>query len=346
LSRTFDKGLVVGKFCPLHRGHQLVIDRAIARCRQTVLLSYTNPVFPRCGAAARRRWLETLYPDAIVLVPDADLPSNDADAEIHRRFVAQMLARDGHEVDAVFTSESYGEPFALALARLQEERTGHTHRVAHVPVDPGRLQFPICGTQLRGAVGPFEGLLSGVVAADMVARICLLGGESTGKTILAQALAAALGEPWVPEYGRERWEERGGRLAVADLADIGREQVRREEVASLVANRFVVCDTSPLTTLFYSLDLFGRAAPGLEALAMRTYDLVVLCGAEFGFVQDGTRRDSAFREKGQGWYREALAARGMGWIEVTGAVPQRLDRLLAQAREIGLRYDAASPRQA
>ena len=346
MSRTFDKGLVVGKFCPLHRGHQLVIDRAVASCRETVLLSYTNPRFPRCGASTRRRWLETLFPDAIVVVPDVDLPSNDAGAEVHRRFVATILAGHGHEVDAVFTSESYGEPFALALARLQEERTGHTHRVAHVPVDPGRVQFPISGTQLRGAVGPFQGLLSGVVAADMVSRICLLGGESTGKTILAQALAAALGEPWVPEFGRERWVERGGQLALEDLADIGREQVQREEAASLVANRFVVCDTSPLTTLFYSLVLFGKAAPGLEKLALRPYDLVVLCGDEFEFVQDGTRRNSAFREKGQAWYREALAARGMDWIEVTGVVPQRLDRLIAQVDEIRLRYDAASPRQA
>jgi nicotinamide riboside kinase len=40
-----------------------------------------------------------------------------------------------------------------------------------------------------------------------VRRIALLGGESSGKTTLARALAQSLGTSWVPEYGRQRWEE-------------------------------------------------------------------------------------------------------------------------------------------
>jgi HTH-type transcriptional repressor of NAD biosynthesis genes len=34
-------------------------------------------------------------------------------------------------------------------------------------------------------------------------RVCLLGGESSGKTTLALALGRALSEPVVEEYGRE-----------------------------------------------------------------------------------------------------------------------------------------------
>ncbi len=33
-------------------------------------------------------------------------------------------------------------------------------------------------------------------------RVCLLGAESTGKSTLAEALAAAYETLWVPEYGR------------------------------------------------------------------------------------------------------------------------------------------------
>ncbi|MFS2019786.1 AAA family ATPase, partial [Massilia sp. CT11-108] len=36
-----------------------------------------------------------------------------------------------------------------------------------------------------------------------VARVALLGAESTGKSTLAQALAARYGTLWVPEYLRE-----------------------------------------------------------------------------------------------------------------------------------------------
>ena len=38
-------------------------------------------------------------------------------------------------------------------------------------------------------------------------RLALLGGESSGKTTLAIALAERLHVAWVPEYGRQRWEQ-------------------------------------------------------------------------------------------------------------------------------------------
>ena len=39
-------GLVVGKFSPLHRGHELVIGAAFAHCAEVVVLSYSRPEFP------------------------------------------------------------------------------------------------------------------------------------------------------------------------------------------------------------------------------------------------------------------------------------------------------------
>ncbi|HSI61697.1 MAG TPA: ATPase, partial [Candidatus Saccharimonadia bacterium] len=32
MSRRFSSGLVVGKFAPLHRGHEMVIRRAMEEC--------------------------------------------------------------------------------------------------------------------------------------------------------------------------------------------------------------------------------------------------------------------------------------------------------------------------
>ena len=174
-------------------------------------------------------------------------------------------------------------------------------------------------------------------APHVARRICLLGGESTGKTSLAEALAQVLDEPWVPEYGRELWEARGGSLEFEELLHIARVQVAREEQAERLARQYLVCDTSPLTTLFYSLELFGRADPRLEALARRPYDLVVLCGEDFAFVQDGWRRDPDFRHRGQSWYQERLAEYGMSWFEVHGPLADRVRRMRELLLMKGLR---------
>ena len=44
----FRRGLVVGKFCPLHLGHELLIRRAQTECEELVVLSYTKPGFAGC----------------------------------------------------------------------------------------------------------------------------------------------------------------------------------------------------------------------------------------------------------------------------------------------------------
>lgn len=62
----------------------------------------------------------------------------------------------------------------------------------------------------------------------------------------------------VSEYGRDLWDEKSGRLAFEDMRHIAEVQIQREESAALRANRFAFCDTSPLTTLFYSHHLFGK----------------------------------------------------------------------------------------
>ncbi|MDP3615664.1 MAG: ATP-binding protein, partial [Rubrivivax sp.] len=129
----------------------------------------------------------------------------------------------------------------------------------------------------------------------VVRRIALLGGESSGKTTLARALAGHLGTVWVPEYGRQLWEERRQTLAVDELLHVARTQMAWENDHATRAKGWLVCDTTPLTTLQYCLHDHGQAPAELHALAQRRYDLTVLCLPDFDFVQDGCRRDDAYR---------------------------------------------------
>src|SRR5262249_32847128 len=132
---------------------------------------------------------------------------------------------------------------------------------------------------------------------------------------------------WVAEHGRERWEACGGALAFDDLEAIGERQVALEEAALGGAHRFLFCDTTPLTTLFYSHDLFGRASERLVELAERAYDRVVLCAPDFPFVQDGTRRDATFRERQHAWYEAELGRRGIPAATACGTLDERVEQI-------------------
>lgn len=338
------RGLVVGKLAPLHRGHELVIGRALAECDEVVVLSWARPEPPGCEAHRRACWLRALFPSVRAVVVTDELlaaraggelvgwrvPPDDGPAEVQRRFTG-LLCRDllGVEVDAVYSSETYGEGLAATLTAFFAGEKGDTARapVRHVAVDPARAAVPISGRAIRADVHGHRRWLSPAVYGSFVERVAILGGESSGKTTLAAALAARLGTSWVAEYGRERWEECAGELVYDDLETIAERQVEREEVALLSSYRRLVCDTTPLTTLYYSLDLFGRASERLVELAERRYDHVVLCAPDFHFVQDGTRRDDDFRARQHAWYEAELARRGIGWVTACGSLGERVEQI-------------------
>lgn len=165
-----------------------------------------------------------------------------------------------------------------------------------------------------------------------VRRIALLGGESSGKTTLAEALAGELHTRWVPEYGRQRWEELRHTLDPDELLHVARHQVELEDEAARAAAaegaRWLVCDTTPLTTLQYCLHDFGQAPPELQRLARRDYDLTAVCEPDFDFVQDGCRRDDHFRREQHAWTLAQLASRHVPWFAATGPVAQRVQQVL------------------
>jgi NadR type nicotinamide-nucleotide adenylyltransferase len=335
---VFPLGLVVGKFAPLHLGHEWLVEQAAARCDRLLVLSYTRPEFDRCGVAHRRAWLAARFPAHECLVVDErwlsdacqarglvlrHMPDNDAPDAVQQDWLAWLLCHVlQRRPDAFFCSEDY----ALATARTLSRAFGKA--VAAVVVDRARLHVPISASAIRNAPELARRWTAPEVAAAFVRRVALLGGESSGKTTLAAALAGALATNWVAEYGRELWERQGG-LAEPDLLKIAREQIVREDRAALTAGPWLVCDTSPLTTCGYSHWMFGRADPELARLAERPYDAIILCCPDFAFVQDGTRQDEGFRLRQHTWYLERLWCRATPWLAASGSLEQRVAQALS-----------------
>lgn len=225
----------------------------------------------------------------------------------------------------MFTSEDYGDGFAEALTCYFLEHGSRRTPVHHVCVDNSRTAVPISGTRLRGDPRVRRKFLAEPVRTSLVERVAVPGGESSGKTDLAQALAERLGTEWVPEYGRELWDARAGRLHLAGMIDIATVQIEREARAAVRAERWLICDTTPLTTAFYSMEMFETVDERLQDLASRAYRHILLCAPDFAFVQDGTRRDAKFRQRQHEWYVRELSGRGIGFAVLAGSLESRVE---------------------
>ncbi|MGB3541985.1 AAA family ATPase, partial [Rubrivirga sp.] len=272
----FARGLVVGTFAPLHRGHQLVIETARAACDHVTVMTWANPDVPGMPTEVRAGWLRTLYPDLEVVALTAEIyPPDDAPDAVQQAFTAAHLP---HPVDAVFTSEAYGD----ALARVLE--------AVHVSVDPDRRHVPISGTQIRADLSRHMTDLDPVVRAHFVQRVVFLGAESTGKSTLVDALGAATGEPTVEEVGRTLWVEAGGDLPLSEYVTICREHVALEDAAVERAKRFVFVDTNAITTQQYAFFFFGECPAEVQTYADRCrerYAWTFVCAPDIPFDQDG-----------------------------------------------------------
>ncbi|WP_286743033.1 AAA family ATPase [Aquabacterium sp. UBA2148] len=340
-------GLVVGKFSPLHLGHEHVIGRAQQACEQVLVLGYSQPSFAGCERARREAWVQRRFPGVINIQIDDDwvrarcaerglpwrpMPDNLASDEAQQDWLAWLLDGPiGLRPDAMFASEPYLGPTCERLARTWAQP------VTPVSVDPHRARHPISARTLRQDVHAHRTWLHADVYRDFVQRVVLLGGESSGKTTLAEALAQAEGTVWVPEHGRDRWLACGGQLTLQDLVDIAQTQVAHEEARLSQAHRWLVCDTSPLTTWGYAGWMFQQQPPELTQAAMRRYDLIVLCEPDFGFVQDGTRRGADFQREQHAWYEAQLLQRTEPVLRVGGPLAQRVAQVQAALAELSQR---------
>lgn len=171
----------------------------------------------------------------------------------------------------------------------------------------------------------------------MAFTIALLGGESSGKTTLAQALHRHLREVlhiptllvseqlrhWCEAMGRApRAEEQAARAdAQTQLIETARQQP---------GVRIVIADTTALVIAAYSELYFHDRSLHPAALAQqRRCDLTLLMGLDLPWVADGLFRDSpALREATDTVLRRELQGAGIPFQTVYGKGEARLQQAL------------------
>jgi NadR type nicotinamide-nucleotide adenylyltransferase len=344
---------VVGKFYPPHAGHHLLVRTAAATCERVTVVIMA-PTAQSIPIALRVAWMREEHRsrrNVTVLGTIDDNPVDYASDAAWRAHVGLMIRVvrwvTDVPVDAVFTSEGYGDELARRLG------------ARHVCVDLDRELRSISGTSVRAdPVGTWDHLAPGV-RAWFARRVVIVGAESTGKTTLAGDLAAALrarGGAFgltrsVAEYGKQLTADLLARARAHTQLDplgasaldepnlrsehfyaIAAEQNRLEDDAARAGGPVLVCDTDAFATAVWHERQVGRRSEEVESLA-RAHSLYLLAHpADVPFHEDG------LREAERSWttriLTERLAATGRRWRCVRGGREARLDAALAAVDEL------------
>jgi len=172
-----------------------------------------------------------------------------------------------------------------------------------------------------------------------IARVVVLGSESTGSTTLAQDLSERLGVAWVPEFLRGYADDKATEVGSiwdiawtpADFDAVADGQMALEAEAVATARRhgqdLVVCDNDVLAVAVWHLRYLGTDSPTLAARAEPPVLYVLTTPDGVPFVQDGLRDGEHVREPMTQWFREALATQPAPWIEVVGDREARVDQV-------------------
>jgi HTH-type transcriptional regulator, transcriptional repressor of NAD biosynthesis genes len=170
----------------------------------------------------------------------------------------------------------------------------------------------------------------------MTLTVTLLGGESTGKTRLAQALHQALGDMGlatrlVPEHLRQWCEQRGRAPRAEEQTAVADEQARLIlQAAQAPDTAVVITDTTPLVIAAYSELYFNDPSLFPKALAFqRQASLTLLMGLDLPWVPDGLFRDSpSIRDATDAILRRELQAAGLPFQTIYGRGDVRLQQAL------------------
>ncbi len=318
-------GFVLGKFCPFHRGHQLLVETALRECDRVTLLIYPCSFYP-IPLSVRANWVRSLYPEVEVIEGWGGPESTGNSPEIMREqeaFIKRMLGT--RKITHFYSSEFYGDHVSRALGAIDRR------------VDEARKAIPISGTDIRTDPFRHRKFVSPIVYRDLIVKAVFLGSVSTGKSTLAETLARRHLTSYMPEFGREYWETHqvGRRLTLEQLEEIAEGHLKREESAFQESNKICFIDTNAMTTRMFAIDYHGTSTKRLDALAdacAARYDLFFLCGDDIPYADTWDRSGDVKRHEFQSRIIADLEARHIPYITVRGTLDERMatvDRVLS-----------------
>ena len=167
-----------------------------------------------------------------------------------------------------------------------------------------------------------------------IIKIALFGPESTGKTTLAKQLAEYYKTEWVPEFARdylqEKWNSSQQICTVDDMLPIAYGQAKLENERTLIANKYLFCDTNLMVTKVFSEVYYNYCDPLLnEAACEHDYDLFFLTDIDVPWQRDDLRDKADGRESVFTVFKQSLIDNNKPFITLSGDKNLRLKKAIA-----------------
>jgi HTH-type transcriptional regulator, transcriptional repressor of NAD biosynthesis genes len=301
------RGLVIGKFMPVHQGHIALINFALQYCDE-LIVSMSFAPSDTIPHALRFDWLKKIFEQESKIKIEESLDNFDNEnlpLNERTKIWAHFIEKRFPKIDVVISSEEYGVPFAQHLG------------ASSVLFDQWRNQIPISATKIRAKPFLYWQYIPEVVRPYFVKKICFYGPESTGKSVMAKNMAAHYQTEFVPEVAREIVSSND--FTIDDIIRIAKSQNDRVIEKTKTANKLLFCDTDLITTQIYCRHYLKSVPPVLVELEKEiTYDHYFLFDIDVPWVADNMRDLGDRRKEMFEVFKSELEKRTIPYQLVTG----------------------------
>lgn len=148
-------GFTIGKFAPLHKGHQYLIEKGLREMDKFYVVIYETDV-TKISIETRANWIKKMYPEAELIYaknPPNQYGLDEESVKIQTDYLKEILK--GIMVTHFYNSEPYGKFVARDL------------KIKEVQVDRKREKYPISGTAIRKGIDENESYIEKMVYNDL-----------------------------------------------------------------------------------------------------------------------------------------------------------------------------------
>ena len=329
-------GVIFGKFYPIHTGHINMIYEAFSKvdvlhvvvCTDTErdLQLFKQSKMKRMPTNEDRlRWMQQIfkYQQKHILIhhlSEDGIPSYPNGWEGWANRVKELFVEKNIQPTIVFSSEVQDkEPYEKYL------------NLEVLLVAPDRTPFTGSAAQIRDYPFQYWRFIPKEVRPFFVKTIAILGGESSGKSVLVSKLANVFNTTSAWEYGREFvFEQLGGdeqAMQYSDYPQMALGHKRYVDYAMKHAHKVAFIDTDYITTQAFCIQYEGKSHPFLDSMIKEyPFDVTILLANNTKWVDDGLRSLGSVkqRQRFQALLKKLLEKHNIPYIEIES--PSYLDR--------------------